>query len=43
LHKEFLDKFNFAKVWGSSRFPGQTVSKDFILKEKDIVEIILKR
>jgi len=43
LHKDFKEKFNYAKVWGSARFPGQTVSKDFVLKDKDVIEIILKR
>lgn len=43
LHKDFLDKFNYARVWGSAKFPGQVVSKNFKLKEKDIIEITLKR
>ena len=43
LHKDFVKKFNYAKVWGSSKYPGQKVSKDFKLKENDIVEIYLKK
>lgn len=43
LHNDFIDKFNYAKVWGSSKFPGQTVSKDFELKEGDIVEVFAKK
>ncbi|MFW6026005.1 MAG: GTPase [Candidatus Woesearchaeota archaeon] len=42
IHKDFLRKFRFARVWGSSKFPGQKVGKDYILKDKDTVEIHLK-
>lgn len=39
LHKDFAKKLKFAKVWGSTKFPGQRVGPDFELKNKDIVEI----
>jgi len=39
LHKEFEQKFRFARIWGSARFPGQRVSKDYELQNRDIVEI----
>jgi uncharacterized protein len=39
LHKDFARKLKFAKVWGSTKFPGQRVGPDYILKNKDIVEI----
>jgi len=39
IHKDFADKMKFARVWGSSKFPGQRVEKDYILKDKDIVEL----
>ena len=41
LHKDFVDKFKFAKVWGhSSKFPGQKIVKlDHVLQDKDIVEL----
>ncbi len=38
LHKDFAD-FKFAKIWGSGKFAGQRVSKDYELKHRDIVEI----
>ncbi|MBS3057828.1 MAG: 50S ribosome-binding GTPase [Candidatus Diapherotrites archaeon] len=38
LHKDFASGLKFAKVWGSSRFPGQRVQKDYELKDKDVVE-----
>lgn len=39
LHKDFAKNLKFAKVWGSTKFPGQRVGPDYILKNKDIVEI----
>ena len=40
LHKDFVDKFRFARVWGSSKFPGQHITKlSYTLKDKDIVEL----
>ncbi|MBN2458339.1 GTP-binding protein [Candidatus Woesearchaeota archaeon] len=44
LHKDFLDRFRFAKVWGNSaKFPGQIFHKtDHTLKDKDIVELHIR-
>ncbi len=42
IHKDFIKKFRFARVWGSSKFPGQKVGKDYSLEDKDTVEIHLK-
>ncbi|MEO0232905.1 MAG: GTPase [candidate division WOR-3 bacterium] len=38
LHKDFAEKLKHARIWGSSKFGGQRVPKDYILKDKDIVE-----
>lgn len=44
IHKDFLKKFNYSKIWGkSSRFKmGQTVGLNHVLEEEDIVEFHLK-
>ncbi|MDD3084247.1 MAG: TGS domain-containing protein [Candidatus ainarchaeum sp.] len=39
LHKDFAKKLKFAKVWGSTKFPGQRVGPNYKLKNKDVVEI----
>lgn len=40
IHKDFVKRFKYAKIWGSSKFPGQIIrSLDRILKDKDIIEI----
>jgi hypothetical protein len=38
VHKDFAKKFKYARVWGSARFPGQRVEKDYVLKDNDTVE-----
>ncbi len=39
IHKDFLFNLKFARVWGSAKFEGQRVAKNYVLKDKDIVEI----
>ena len=39
LHKDFAKNLKFAKVWGSTKFAGQRVGPEYVLKNKDIVEI----
>jgi len=43
LHKDFISKFRFSRVWGkSAKFPGQKLSLKHVLKDKDIVELHLR-
>jgi hypothetical protein len=39
VHKDFVKYFKFARVWGSSKYPGEKVGIDYKLKDKDILEI----
>jgi small GTP-binding protein len=39
LHKDFAKHLKFARVWGSTKFPGQRVGPEYELKNKDVVEI----
>ncbi len=39
VHREFPDRLKNALVWGSSKFDGQAVPKDYVLQDKDIVEL----
>ena len=38
LHKDFVKKLKFAKIWGEGKFDGQRVQSDFVLSDKDIIE-----
>jgi len=40
IHKDFLSRFKFARVWGKSvKFNSQKVGLDHVLADKDILEI----
>ena len=39
IHKNFIQRFRFARIWGSSKFPGQTVGLSYILADDDVVEL----
>lgn len=39
IHRDFPEKLKQARVWGSSRFDGQAVQKDYQLADGDVVEL----
>ncbi|MFH0928914.1 MAG: GTPase [Candidatus Aenigmatarchaeota archaeon] len=39
LHNDFDNYFNFARVWGSSKFPGEKVGPEYELEDDDILEV----
>jgi len=43
IHKDFIKNFKYACIWGSAKFSGQKVQKDYILHDRDIVEYHLPR
>ncbi len=44
LHKDFIRKFKYAKVWGSSvKFPGQRVGLEHKVEDGDIVTIVKEK
>ena len=43
VHKDFIKKFRFARVWGNSvKFSGSRCSLIHILQDNDIVELHIK-
>lgn len=38
IHKDFVPNLKYARIWGSARFGGQRVEKNYVLKDKDVVE-----
>ena len=43
LHREFIKKFRFARIWGSAKFPGLRIKRlDYPVKDKDIVELHIR-
>ncbi|MGE3314225.1 MAG: GTPase [Planctomycetaceae bacterium] len=39
VHREIADKLKFARIWGTSARDGQSVGREHILCDKDIVEL----
>jgi ribosome-interacting GTPase 1 len=39
IHKDFLGKLKYAKVWGKDVYDGQMVQRDHVLQDGDIVEL----
>ena len=38
IHKDFVKNLKYACIWGSAKFAGQRVQKDYILRDRDVVE-----
>jgi small GTP-binding protein len=44
IHRDFRKNFRYALIWGkSARFPGQIVGLDHVVRDQDVVSIIIKR
>ncbi|GAB4307452.1 MAG: 50S ribosome-binding GTPase [Candidatus Bipolaricaulota bacterium] len=41
IHKEFVSRLRYVRLWGSGRFDGQHAPQDHVVQDKDIVEIHL--
>lgn len=39
VHKDFADNLRYARIWGSERFDGQQVQRDYEVHDKDIIEL----
>jgi ribosome-interacting GTPase 1 len=39
IHKDFSTGLKYACIWGSSKFPGQRVQRDYELRDRDVVEL----
>ena len=42
IHKDFIKRFEFARIFDNTKFSGRRVGLNYILKDRDIVEIHLK-
>jgi len=39
IHKDFARQLKFARIWGSGKFDGQRVQRDYRVQEGDIIEL----
>jgi len=41
IHKDFVSKLRYAKLWREGSLGEMMVSKDFVLEDKDVIELHL--
>ncbi len=41
IHREFVSRLRYVRLWGSGRFDGQHAPQDHVVQDRDIVEIHL--
>jgi ribosome-interacting GTPase 1 len=39
VHRDFAEKLKSARIWGTGVYDGQTIKRDHVLHDKDIVEL----
>ncbi len=39
VHQDFFEKLAAARVWGSTAFEGQMVPREYVLRDRDVVEL----
>ncbi len=39
VHRDFAENLKFARLWGHGKFEGQRINRDYVLKDKDVVEL----
>ncbi|MBN2029347.1 50S ribosome-binding GTPase [bacterium] len=39
IHKELAEKMKYARLWGSDKYHGQRVERDYVIQDRDIIEI----
>lgn len=42
VHRDFVERLKYVRIWGSGRFDGQQVPADHVLEDGDIIEIHLR-
>lgn len=41
IHRDFVTNLKYVCIWGSTRFAGQRVQRDYVLRDRDVVEFRL--
>jgi ribosome-interacting GTPase 1 len=39
VHRDFAEKLKSARIWGTGVYDGQTVTRDHVMNDKDVVEL----
>ncbi|MBS3978001.1 MAG: 50S ribosome-binding GTPase [Syntrophomonadaceae bacterium] len=41
IHRDFPERLKGARIWGSAKFDGQSVPREYVLADHDVVELIV--
>ena len=41
VHHDFSEQLKFARIWGHGKFDGQRVNKNYVLNDRDVIELHL--
>lgn len=39
IHKDFIQKLKYARIWGKEKYNGQMVQRDYVLIDGDVIEL----
>ena len=39
VHKDFAARLKFARIWGTDKYDGQMVQRDYLVQEEDVIEL----
>jgi ribosome-interacting GTPase 1 len=39
VHKDFSQKLKYARIWGTNKYQGQKVNRDYVLEDEDVIEL----
>ena len=39
IHKDIVERLQFARVWGEGKYDGQRVTRDYVLEEGNVIEL----
>jgi hypothetical protein len=39
VHKEIVTRLKFARIWGTGKFDGQMVQRDYLVEDNDVIEL----
>ena len=41
IHKDFAENLKFARIWGEGKYDGQSVDRDHVVNDGDVIELHL--
>lgn len=39
IHKDFIQKLKYARIWGKEKYDGQMVQRDYVIMDGDVIEL----